>query len=127
MVLNLQFFSKYTLFKTIISSLLLFLFDQIWFSFFDYSQIITKKVNLFSALLSWILLGLSISILFPKNIKQSIIYTLFLALFIYGVFNLTNFAINKDFSLKISVFDTLWGCFNMTINGIILFLLFHKK
>lgn len=123
---TLNFFSKKTLIKTIVCSLCLFLFDQIWFKIFDYSHIITKKINILSAAISWLILGFSISILNPKSIKQSVCYTLFLALFIYGVFNTTNYAIMNEFTPKTVILDTLWGMFNMTLNGIILFLVFHK-
>ena len=41
--------------------------------------------------------------------KKSVYEAFILGMLIYGVFDFTNYAIIKDWSLKMSIIDTIWG------------------
>jgi len=66
------------------------------------------KVNIFSAIITYILLiyGLNYFII-SKN--KSVYDAFILGIIIYGVYETTNYAIFKDWSLKSVILDTLWG------------------
>lgn len=89
---------------------------------FMVSQIQQSPFNLHftSAILSYIVLTMSLLfVVFPyatlrKSTDNSVLKTAFLSGFligfaIYGVFNTTNVALFKGYSIPLAVIDTLWG------------------
>lgn len=80
-------------------------------------------VNLWAAVLCYSILYIGIvcisiplaKSIIKKNKKFNKIFwalavgTLF-GLVVYGVFNLTNLSIFEDYSVKVALIDTLWGC-----------------
>ena len=58
-------------------------------------------------------------ILYEKvnNLQNAFIYSGIVGFFVYGIYNFTNLALLKDYSLKISIMDTLWGTILFTILG----------
>lgn len=103
--------------------------DMIWFKILDYEKEggVTKKVNIISALISWVLICCSISVQLPKSFNEALIYGMLCGLVIYGVFNSTNFAINKDWSLKLALLDTIWGITVCAIASSVVYFVFHKN
>jgi len=45
---------------------------------------------------------------------------LLIGLFVYGIFNLTNLSIFKNYNIKTALYDTLWGMFLIMIISMIL-------
>ena len=106
----------------------LIILDLIWFQFMDYSPIVTrKKFNYISAFITYILLSCAISVQQPNSIEEAIVYGAFCGLIIYGVFNGTSYSISNNWTLKIAIFDTLWGMFVMSIASIVVYYIFHNK
>lgn len=78
------------------------------------------KINIVSAMLSYIVLIVTLLfVVFPYakhrlQSDKSIVRTAFFAGFligfaIYGVFNTTNVAIFRKYSIKLAMFDIIWG------------------
>jgi uncharacterized membrane protein len=117
---------KDTLIKFIISFILLIVFDFIYLNISYKLYPVTKSnINYLSAILSWFLIAYIITIHKSSSIQHSILYGIIMGLIIYGVFNLVNFAILKEWKLNIVIIDTLWGmtvcaltsiCLNLLIN-----------
>ena len=85
--------------------------DMLWFRVMDYSTIVTKNpVNPYSAGFVWLLLALAIGAQrTPDRYLTSLVYGMGVGLLAYGVFNATNYAILRDWPIKIAIIDTLWG------------------
>ena len=101
----------------------IFLLDMVWFSLSKnmYKNVVQDKVRRPGAFVAWFLMACALSVQNPKSMKEAITYGALVGLVIYGVFNGTTYAINKDWSLNISLSDTLWGITNCTITSAILF------
>ena len=111
--------------KIISCFILLLLIDFVYLSFAKKFYYISKNpINIVSAILSWILISYILTIQKSNSIYESIIYGLTVGLIIYGVFNLVNYSILKEWKLNIVIMDTLWGMTICTITSIILFLIF---
>lgn len=95
-------------------------------SFKDFGRIKKNKWNLmiFPAILSWAFIIFGI-IFFVLNLSRTSLQAAFLgAVFgfvIYGVYDMTNLSTIKNWSIKFSLVDVLWGTF---VCGIISFVLF---
>ena len=107
----------------------LILCDTLWFQILDYKKEggVTKELNIISALISWLLICSAISVQLPKSYNEAVVYGMLCGLVIYGVFNSTNYAINKDWSLKLSLLDTMWGIIVCGIASSVVYFVFHKK
>jgi len=110
---------------------LFLILDSIWFNFSipSYAQVVQKiqnqpmVVSKLSAIVAYLLLGLGIlyfvlpKVLSTNGSKQTVTELLqkairwggLLGLIIYGVFDMTNMTIFRDWTLPISLIDTLWG------------------
>ena len=49
-----------------------------------------------------------------------------LGLVIYGTFDFTNYAILKNYDLKIAIMDTVWGSLLFAITTLVLYIIFGK-
>jgi uncharacterized membrane protein len=105
----------------------LIILDLIWFKIMDYSPIITKKFNYFSAIFTYILLCSAIGVQLPNSVEEAIVYGALLGFVIYGVFNGTNYTLNKNWTVKIAVLDTMWGMFVMSAAATVVYYIFHKN
>jgi uncharacterized membrane protein len=92
---------------------LLMALDMIWFQVSVpsiYGPVFNKingtsgYINIPSALVSWLLIALLIN-RFAENAQDAFI----LGFLSYGIYNATNYATIKHWSLKTVIFDTLWG------------------
>ena len=124
------------LLKIFVSLCILLAFDMCYFKFagnihdtvFKLIKPSTKRgLRLPSALLAWSLLAVSVSLLNPKKIKDAIIYGFFSGFLIYGVYNATNYATIKAWTVPMSIVDTMWGTFLCTIVSVITFYIFGKN
>jgi len=59
--------------------------------------------------LAYILLPLGLTIFVLNSKNNNVFYGALYGLVVYGIFNLTNRALFKNWSLNILVLDTLWG------------------
>ena len=65
-------------------------------------------------------MGISIFVIPSSQTSlQALIYGALLGLITYGIYDLTNFSIIKEYSLKITIIDIIWGTFLL---GIVSFL-----
>ena len=99
----------------IISALMLVLDFSYLYLFRDFTLPILKniqkadvKVNIMSALACYILLVFGLYYFIIKN-NESIKDAFLLGVLIYGVYETTNYAFFKNWSLLLVILDTLWG------------------
>ena len=122
---NLEETKKATL-RGLVAISVLIILDLIWFQIMDYSPIVTKKFNYISAIITYILLCSAISVQQPNSVEEAAVYGALCGLVIYGVFNGTNYATNKNWTLKIATLDTMWGMFVMSMASIVVYYIFHN-
>ena len=122
---NLEETKKATL-RGLVAISVLIILDLIWFPIMDYSPIVTKKFNYISAIITYILLCSAISVQQPNSLEEAAVYGALCGLVIYGVFNGTNYATNKNWTLKIATLDTMWGMFVMSMASIVVYYTFHN-
>ena len=101
----------------LISGLIMLLLDMIYLSSFGkifFSPLIKSiqgselKVNFYYALVCYIIMILGLNyFIISKN--KSITDAFILGILVYGVFDTTSGAIFKNWSIKASLIDTLWG------------------
>lgn len=89
-------------------------FDAAWFL----SQIKLKfypkidHVRYTYVLLVWLLISTYLAITRPETRLESWAWGGLFGLFAYGIFNLTELAINKNWTMYISIIDVCWGSIN---------------
>jgi uncharacterized membrane protein len=103
-------------FTLLISAILFVIIDSFYLNFMKkyFEKLIEKvqgspiKMNFLGAILCYIFLiaGLNYFIIKPKKSVQD---AFLLGIVIYGVFETTNYAIFKNWSILAVVMDTLWG------------------
>ena len=71
-------------------------------------QLSQMKVNLFGAVLCYIFLVVGINYFIIKP-KKSVSEAFLLGIIIYGVYETTNYALFKNWSILTVIIDTLWG------------------
>lgn len=82
------------------------------------------QINYFGAFISYLTIVISFGIfvvpyLNKGNYINAVKYGGLLGLCMYGVFNGTNIAIFKDYSLSVALMDTIWGGVLYSISAII--------
>lgn len=107
---------------------ILIILDLLWFQIMDYDPIVSKKkINYFSAFITYLLLCSAISVQLPSSLVEASVYGMLVGLVTYGVFNSTSYSINKDWTISIAIFDTLWGMFICSLSASIVYFIFHAK
>jgi uncharacterized membrane protein len=99
-----------------------FAIDIIWLGFIakdfyreNIGQLLTENVNWTAAIVFYLLFiaGLVVFVISPAIEKTSWIYALiygaFFGLITYATYDLTNLATLKDWSLKVTIVDLIWG------------------
>lgn len=115
---------------TLFNKIFIIFCSLIFFDFFyltlsnKYYYISKNPINLWSAILSWILISYILSIQNSLSIIESLIYGIIIGLVVYGTFNLVNFSILKEWKLNIVIMDTIWGMIVCSLSSIISFLIF---
>lgn len=114
--------------RGLIAFISLIILDAIWFSITKNKYHTTKSpINIYAALCVWLIICSALAVQLPKSYKEALVYSLLVGLVIYGVFNLTNFAIFKEWKFSIVIMDTLWGMFNCAVAGSLIYLLYWKN
>jgi uncharacterized membrane protein len=102
----------------LISSLLLMIFDVSWFQYsvdrfykamFESIQNKPWSVRPMSAIVVWLLMGLFITLQLKYCPAQPEWLFYVYGFIIYGVYNMTNHVVFKDYDLRVAFVDTLWG------------------
>lgn len=98
--------------------------DLIWFKIYSLKNIynpVFQKINnskkntfrIWSGILTWIILSISVSIILSyHSYKEHISYLwsgFITGFIIYSVYNFTNYSTIQDYSLKMTIVDTIWG------------------
>jgi uncharacterized membrane protein len=108
---------------TFIVSLCLFiLLDFLWFKLYSYKNIYQqqfKSINngnfplrIWYGLIVWVLMAITVSwylSIYKSSHLNIFLYGMLLGFLIYGIYNFTNIATIKKYTLKTSLIDTLWG------------------
>jgi uncharacterized membrane protein len=111
----------------IIILILIVIMDAIWFKFTlpSYEKVVLNiqnipmRLNLVSAIISYLILAFGLAyFVIPRlnngSFIESFWYGGMYGLVVYGVFDMTNMALFKNWNLSISIIDLLWGIFNCT-------------
>ena len=119
-------------YRGLIAFISLIVLDFIYFNFtkdlyYLGNNISKTDVNIYSALLSWLLLASAISVQLPKNFNESILYGALVGLVVYGIFNLVNYSMLKQWSISIVLMDTIWGVFNCSFAAGLIYLLYWNN
>ena len=83
-----------------------------------------RTLRLWSGLVAWALIALGMVVLvipFAKDIQSAILYGAIFGFVLYGVYDFTNFAILKNYSLALTLVDLCWGTFLCTLASIFAF------
>jgi uncharacterized membrane protein len=62
----------------------------------------------------------------PESLTTALLRSAIVGLVAYGTYDLTNMATLRDWSVKLSVVDTLWGVFASSIAGIAAYLMMKR-
>lgn len=126
--------------KIIVSAILFFVIDLLWIGYLardayrvQILQVQKSPMNVNSTLLPFVYLLIGTGIVYlvepklvglEKNSREYFYYAMLwgglLGLIIYGVFDLTNYAIFTDWNPVLALGDTLWGTF---LTGLVTYLL----
>ena len=118
---------------SIVNIILIIIFDLVWLNLQkqNYDSVIKtiqgKKIDIriAGAILAYIFMFIGLKyIIYPAKdiLKTSTIF----GFVVYGIYNATNYAIFKNYSLNIAIKDTLWGTFVFYITTWITLKLFRK-
>lgn len=112
-----------TILQWILPFFLFLSIDQIWFQIYSLKNIykpVFQKINnskhtfrIWSALLAWIILSISVSLFLTFHSYEKHLPYLWsgfiIGFIIYAVYNLTNYSTIQNYSLKMTIIDTIWG------------------
>lgn len=102
----------------IASTILMMMADMIWFQFsvepfykpmFEHIQHKKWSIRMASALTVWVLMGLFVSLQYDQCPRQPWWAFYIYGFIMYGVYNMTNHAVLRQYSLVVAAIDTLWG------------------
>jgi uncharacterized membrane protein len=114
----------------IIGYIILLIIDNIYLylnkNFYEEILDKTQEINIISALISWMVIIISINLLVLSrsdiNENNALIYGAYLGFAMYGVYNFTNYATYPNkWNLKIIAGDTAWGTFITSLMSYILY------
>jgi uncharacterized membrane protein len=116
-----EFINKTSIISIIIITIVFLALDFMWFivsvpnlykPLFEKIQKEELELRLLSGLYAWTLLALSVYyFVLPKSndVYEAGFYGALMGLIIYGVYNGTNYATFKDWTMTAFLFDNLWG------------------
>ena len=107
-------------------SLIIFDFIYISISYKTIYKTVTKKPNIYAAILVYLILCSAIAVQLPKNYYEALVYGLLVGFVVFSIFNLTSYSIfNWPFST--AIVDTLFGTINCGIAASLIYLIYFKK
>ncbi len=121
----------------ITSLIVFFALDMFWLGFvakkFYDNQIgllMKEKINWFAAIVFYILfvIALNIFVISPaisnSSMQFAVVYGLMFGFITYATYDLTNLAVLKDWPLKITIVDMIWGSVLSMLVSVITFSIF---
>lgn len=106
----------------VVSFLLFICLDLLWFKLISYKYIYHsqfKSINngefslrTWSGLIVWFLMAITVSVYLINcdlSHLNAFFYGMLIGFLIYGIYNFTNYATIKKYTIKTTIFDTLWG------------------
>ena len=115
--------------RGLIAFISLILFDFIWFSLSSKTvyKSVTKKPNIYAAILVYLVICSAIAVQLPKTFNEALVYGLLVGFVIYSVFNLTSYAIFNNWPLLTAIIDTIAGTINCGIAAVMIYLIYFRK
>lgn len=115
--------------RGLIAFISLIVFDFIWFSLSSKTvyKSVTKKPNIYAAILVYLVICSAIAVQLPKTFNEALVYGLLVGFVIYSVFNLTSYAIFNNWSLSTAIIDTISGTINCGIAAVMIYLIYFRK
>lgn len=113
--------------RGLIAFISLILFDIIWFSISKKLYPIQKPKHIYLLLIKYLLLCSAIAVQQPKSYKEAIVWSFLVGLVVYGVYNSTNIVIIPEWTIGISIIDTISGITNCCIAGTILYFIYWNN
>jgi uncharacterized membrane protein len=115
--------------RGLIAFISLILFDFIWFSLSSKTvyKSVTKKPNIYAAILVYLVICSAIAVQLPKTFNEALVYGLLVGFVIYSVFNLTSYAIFNNWPLSTAIIDTIAGTINCGIAAVMIYLIYFRK
>ena len=116
--------------RGLIAFVSLIVFDLIWFSFSRdsvYKSITKSPPNIYAAILVYLIICSAIGVQLPKSYSEALVYGILVGLCIYGVFNLTSYAIFDNWSLSTAIIDTIAGTINCAIAASLVYFIYHRN
>jgi uncharacterized membrane protein len=110
---------------------IILLIDILWLGFVspkiyksEIGKIMKETPNWYSGILVYLILALAITIFvlnsgIAPSKEKTLLYGALLGFVIYSVYDLTNYSTLKDWTLKITIIDIIWGTF---LGGIVSYL-----
>ena len=121
---------KHLIRKYLIAAAFLVVIDLVWLLLIIKSKmdvwlmgVARPEAIAWSAIIAWLLIPVGIIFLVErtsKSLTESAIYGGIYGLCLYGVYEFTNYAIIKTWTLSMVVVDTLWGIFICGVTAVFL-------
>ena len=123
--------SKKGTLKGLTAIILLIVFDSIWLTIMKkfYKKNIGNimgKFRIIGGLFAWFFIACALSVQSPKSLREAMTYGALVGLVIYSVYNGTNYAIMKNWNIKLSFVDTIWGTIICSVTSAILYKIFKN-
>jgi uncharacterized membrane protein len=80
------------------------------------------KLNTYAAIFAYLIISLYLIFLIYN--KFSLINCVLISFFIYSIYNLTNLATFKKYSIKVAIIDTIWGSF---VSFVTMYIVYNYK
>jgi uncharacterized membrane protein len=84
----------------------------------------TRTLRLWSGLIAWALIALgTVVFVVPRAqaLPSAVLYGAIFGLVLYGLYDFTNYAILKDYTLAMTLVDLAWGTFLCTLTSVFAF------
>ena len=119
------------IFVFLITLVLILIIDFLWLGVFaknlyknELGELSKQKFNLYSALVVYLVLALGIVFFVLNNNLSGSYYSVFLigalfGLIVYSVYDFTNHAVIKDWSLRLTIIDIIWGSFLCSVVSLV--------
>ena len=123
------------LIRAIVATLIFFLVDMVWLTLIakklyakELKDFLSPNVNWLAALIFYLvfIFGMTFFVITPAIADESLIYAIFGGAFFgfvcYATYDLTNLATMKNWPIKITVIDLIWGSFVSSITCLLTYI-----
>jgi len=120
--------SKEGTIRALIAFTILLIINSIWYSmlsslYHPYNNSAENRViKITGMFVSLVLLSSAIGVQLPDSVENAVTYGALVGLVVYGFYHGTQLAINKTWTTKIAIIDTMWGVISVGLSAGLLFL-----